>query len=111
MSMTVIAMAFAVGLLVWFALLALLITLRVMRGDIQASGMLLHDESDANVKPERVVAMAVFPAVIIGYAIAALHTDVAKAMHPSLPDVSETLIGLLTGSNGLYLAGKIARGS
>jgi len=108
--MTFVAHMFAVGLLVWFALLAVLIVMRVLNGDIFAAGMLLQNESDPGIAPERVLAMASFPAVIIGYAMVALHADVSTA-HPSLPDVPETLISLLTGGNAVYLAGKIARGN
>src|SRR5262249_18128077 len=110
-AMTVIAKLFAAGLLTWFAALAVLILLRVLRGEIIASGMLVHNENDANVAPERVVAMAVFPAVIIAYAMMALQTDVTNVANPSLPDVPATLISLLTGGNIMYLAGKIARGT
>jgi hypothetical protein len=105
------AKAFAAGLLIWFALLTMLITVRMLRGDINAGGMLSHDESDSDVKPESVVAMAIFPVVIIAYAVMALQTDVTAAAHPSLPEVPNTLINLLTGGNGLYLAGKLARGT
>ncbi|MEN3376058.1 MAG: hypothetical protein V7604_1413 [Hyphomicrobiales bacterium] len=108
--MTTIASLFAAGLLIWFALLTVLIVMRVLNGDIFAAGMLLQNESDSGVAPERVLAMASFPAVIIGYAMVALHADVSTA-HPSLPDVPETLINLLTGGNAVYLAGKIARGN
>jgi hypothetical protein len=108
--MTTIASLFATGLLVWFALLAVLIIMRVLNGDIFATGMLLQSESDSSVAPERVLVMASFPAVIVGYAMIALHADVSTA-HPSLPDVPETLISLLTGGNAVYLAGKVARGT
>jgi hypothetical protein len=52
----------------------------------------------------------VFPWVLGVYTLNALHADVSGATGPpSLPDVPEYLLSLLTGSNGLYLAGKIAR--
>jgi hypothetical protein len=108
--MTNVANLFAAGLLVWFALLAVLIVMRVLNGDIFVAGMLQQTESDSGVIPERVLAMMTFPAVIIAYAMMALHADVSSA-HPSLPDVPETLITLLTGGNAVYLAGKAARGS
>jgi hypothetical protein len=107
--MTTIANLFAAGLLVWFALLAVLIVMRVLNGDIFAAGMLQHDESDSGVAPERVLAMMTFSAAVIGYAMTALHADVSSAAHPKLPDVPETLINLLTGGNAVYLAGKAAR--
>ena len=103
-----IANWFATGLLFWFAALALLITIRALRGDIGVTGLLRHGKGDSGVAPERVVAMVAFPVIIVSYAITALHTDVSVPQ-PTLPDVSEKLVNLLIGSNGLYLAGKIAR--
>jgi hypothetical protein len=103
---------FATGLLAWLGLLLLLVTVRMLRGDIQTAGMLSHriDENGGKVAPERVVAMIAFPFVLGIYALDALHTNVTSgAGPPSLPDVPEYLLSLLTGSNGLYLAGKIAR--
>ncbi|MEJ2377566.1 MAG: hypothetical protein P8Y53_20035 [Pseudolabrys sp.] len=46
--------------------------------------------------------------MIVSYIFDALHADLSVA-HPSLPDISDQLVMLLTGGNGLYLAGKIAR--
>ena len=42
------------------------------------------------------------------YVIKALNVDVSVSA--SLPDIPQTLLVALTGSNSLYLAGKIARG-
>jgi hypothetical protein len=106
--MTTMTNLFAAGLLGWFALLAVLIVMRVLNGDIFAAGMLQHDESDAGVAPERVVAMMTFVAAVVGYATMALHAKVSST-HPSLPDVPETLVNVLTGGNAIYLAGKAAR--
>jgi hypothetical protein len=94
------------GLLTWFVLLALLIVGRVLRGEIGAAG-LLSDAAGSGVTPERVVAMAVFPTVVIMYTITALHVDVATAA--TLPEIPDAVVTLLAGSNSLYLAGKIAR--
>jgi hypothetical protein len=108
--MTTIANLFAAGLLVWFALLAILIVMRVLNGDIFAAGMLQQTESDSGVLPERILAMMTFAGVTIAYLMTALHAELSSA-HPSLPDVPETLISLLTGGNAVYLAGKAARGT
>ncbi len=102
------------GLLVWFGLLALLIAVRILRRDINVSGLLTQARGDQSVLPERALHMAVFPAVVAFYAYTALQVDVnavAEGVRPSLPDVPDYLLSLLTGSNSLYLAGKIARGS
>jgi hypothetical protein len=106
-----IAKVFAAGLLAWMILLVLLIAVRVLRGDIYAKGMLVPREGDPDVAPERVLAMAVFPVVIITYAYTALNMDLEAAGTLRLPDVPETLLTLLSGGNGIYLAGKIARKS
>jgi hypothetical protein len=106
------AKALAVGLLVWFALLMALVMVRVLRGDIRTAGFLSSTArpSDGSVDPERVLAMAVFPFIIVIYIPQALSTDImGVATRPSMPDVSDFFVTLLTGSNGLYLAGKIAR--
>jgi len=105
-----IAKCFAYGLLIWFALLAALIAVRILRGEISISGVLANDGNGAgvDVHPERALAVAVFPAILIYYVIQALHADLSGAI-PSLPDVPDFLVTLLTGSNSIYLAGKIAR--
>jgi hypothetical protein len=105
-----IAKVFEAGLLGWMALLILLIGVRILRGDIRADGLLLHREDDASVAPERALAMAIFPVVIISYAYTALNMNLEVPGPVRLPDVPESLLNLVLGSNGLYLAGKIARG-
>ena len=55
--------------------------------------------------------MAVFPVVLAYYVYTAISGDYANAMPPRLPDVPDYLLSLLTGTNSLYLAGKIARGT
>jgi hypothetical protein len=101
------------GLLAWFGLLTLLIAIRILRRDIDASGILTQ-RGAGQVLPERALHMAVFPAVIAYYLYTALHLDVtavAEGVRPSMPDVPEYLLTLLTGTNSLFLAGKIARGT
>ena len=100
------------GLLAWFGLLALLIAVRILRRDIDVSGLLTQNAGDQRVLPERALHIAVFPAVVAFYLYAALHVDVtavAEGARPSLPDVPEYLLTLLMGTNSLFLAGKIAR--
>ncbi len=113
--MTPIGKCLAFGLLAWFgAMLLARAHLRVLRDDIASSGMLVSDPSrDDSVDPERVAAAAIVPAVLAAYTIHALNTGIV--MTPtgsmSMPDLPENLVTLLTGGNGLYLAGKIARRS
>jgi hypothetical protein len=102
----------AAGLLVWLGLLALPVTVRMLRGDIRVTGFLSHslNANGGAVAPERVASMITFPLVIVLYTLDALHADVSGATgRPSLPEVPQYLLALLTGSNGLYLAGKISR--
>jgi preprotein translocase subunit SecY len=106
--MTLITRYLEVGLLIWFALFAAVVLSRMMRGDIPMHGLLQHSKGrDEPVAPERMLSMSVFPLVVISYVITAMHTD-ASVSH-SLPELSNNLLMLLTGGNGLYLAGKIAR--
>ena len=105
----------SIGLIIWFVLLAGLIAGRVLRGDIQTTGFLSTmrpgqggTPSQTQIAPERVLAVALFPMVIVSYIFNALHADMSVP-HPSLPDISDQMVMLLTGGNGLYLAGKIAR--
>ena len=102
------------GLLAWFGLLTLLISVRMLRRDIVVTGLLTQRSGDQSVLPERALHMAVFPVIIAYYLYTALHIDVtavAEGVRPSMPDVPEYLISLLTGTNSLFLAGKIARGT
>lgn len=105
----------AAGLLAWLGLVALLLLVRMRRRGIRVTGLLAHDPARAGeqVTPERLVAMVLGPAVLAGYAFTALTTDlgVSASGRPILPDLPEPLLTLLTGGNGLYLAGKITRGT
>jgi hypothetical protein len=99
------------GLLAWFGLLFALIGMRILRGDIIASGFLTNRANGQAVEPERALMMTIFPAVVLYYAYTALTDEVPMVNgRPSLPDIPQYLLMLLTGSNSLYLAGKIARG-
>ena len=99
------------GLLIWFGLLFGLIGMRILRGDIVASGLLSSRPRGQTVEPERALMVAVFPTVVLFYAYSALTTELPIVNgRPSLPDIPQILLMLLTGSNSIYLAGKIARG-
>lgn len=105
--MHVLIRLFETGLIVWFFFLAVLIAGRTLRGDIKTTGF-LRNEQATPVAPERAIHLSVFPVVILSYVFIALHTNV-HVEHPSLPDVPQDLLLLLTSGNGIYLAGKIAR--
>lgn len=107
--MQILVKLFTAGLLAWFGLLAMLIAMRALRGDIINIGF-LADKLGAGVAPERALMVAIFPAVVAAYAYSALTGEVPMINgRPSLPEVSPHLLALLTGSNSIYLAGKIAR--
>lgn len=97
------------GLLAWFALLFALIFVRMLQGKLRAEGILAGSSSRiGEVDPERAVLMAVFPFVLSYYVIQALNADVSGVTHPpTLPDIPPWLLVALTGSNSLYLAGKM----
>lgn len=103
---------FRFGFIAWFAALLLIIVLNILQGRMSVVGILSGDGQ--RIHPERVQALAVFLIVISAYlleglaAIEDMPVQVAKGLDPKMPDISETLLVLLTGSNGLYLAGKIA---
>lgn len=101
------------GLIGWFGVLLGVICLRMLQGRMRLSGM-LADHVGGGIDVERVQAMAVFCFVVSAYLLEGLH--MLENMPPpppegqrlSMPDISESLLVLLTGSNGVYLAGKIA---
>jgi hypothetical protein len=98
------------GLLAWMGLLVLLVGLRLLRRDIPTTGLLTSNVENEDIAPERVAALAIFPAVLVYYVIHALNSDLTVVNNrPVMPDIPENVLALLTGGNGLYLAGKIAR--
>jgi hypothetical protein len=106
-SIAVIAKLLAAGLLTWFALLLALIVVRALSNQIEVKGMLTHSDPSGPAQPERVLNMAVFPVVLMYFVLEALRADMS--VRASLPDIPEVLLVALTGSNSLYLAGKMAR--
>jgi hypothetical protein len=110
--MTPVVRLLEAGLLAWFGAFALLVIIRVLRDGMAPGGMLVSDPDKRSVDPERVVALAIVPAVLAFYTIPAMNTGLVKTSTGwSMPDLPEGLVSLLTGGNGLYLAGKIARRS
>ena len=105
--MTYIARLLETGLLLWLSLLVAIVIGRVLTGRIDVSGLLRHDEDDTGIAPERVVALLAIPVVLGSYVLNALHADMS--VNTTLPDLSQNSLLLLTGGNGFYLAGKIAR--
>jgi hypothetical protein len=111
---TILVKLFAMGLIAWLGALALLVAIRILDGRIDTRGMLVTDpKRTGDIDPERVVALTLIPAVLVFYTIHTLNTGIVTLPTGalSMPDLPEGLVALLTGGNGLFLAGKIARGS
>lgn len=104
---------FQFGLLSWFGLLLMVILLRLLQGRIPLTDLLSARPGGA-IDVERAQAFAVFLFVLAAYLIEGLQlletmpARVPGEPLPSMPDISDTLLVLLTGSNGIYLAKKIA---
>lgn len=112
--MDVLVNALQCGLLLWLALLAALVGGRILRGGATTRGFLTSrgDRAGTAIDPERVLTLAIFPTVVIGYVLTTLGSGAVMIEgRPSMPDLNENLIVLLTGGNSLYLAGKISRRS
>jgi hypothetical protein len=114
MTAEFVAQMLKVGLLAWLAGLMLIVVGRVLRGDISSRGVLAdhRDRAGSETTPARAIAMLVFPLVILFLVVQALNFDPSVippgATRPSFPDISDNLLLLLTGGNGLYLAGKMS---
>src|SRR5258708_312255 len=103
MTIAVVSKLLSAGLLMWFGLLLMMIAGRVTSGNIQTAGM-LTETAETGDTPERMLLMAVGPALLVMYALSALNTDILTTRR--LPDVPEAFTAILTGTNGLFLAGK-----
>jgi hypothetical protein len=113
MTAGLVAQVLKVGLCAWLALLMAIVIGRVLRGDISSRGLLANDASRAGSETTatRAIAMLVFPLVILFLIVPALNFDpaaVADGARPMFPDIPDNLVMLLTGGNGLYLAGKLS---
>jgi hypothetical protein len=99
----VTAQTFGWCLFAWIGALALVVAYRILSGEISLYGLLSAEGQ--RFDPERVQSFFVFIFVIGAYFVQALNND----QPTKLPDIPESLLALLAGSNGLFLAGKIAR--
>lgn len=113
MTPALIAQVLKTGLLVWMALLMAIVVGRMLRGDMSTRGLLAEDPQRAGTEtaPTRAIAMLVFPLVIFFLILEALNFDpstIAEGVRPTFPDISDNFVLLLTGGNGVYLAGKMS---
>ncbi len=105
------------GLIVWLFLLIGVVLLKALTGEIRLNGLFREQGSPGNAQdtpaylPSRVQSLIAFLLIIGGYALLVLDSGpVMNAENkPSLPDVPESLLAVLVGSNGLYLAGKLVK--
>ena len=85
---------------------------RLLRGSISLRGILAEHPAKAGSETyaPRAIAMLVFPLVIMMLILSALNfdpNDVVPGVRPSFPNIPDNLVILLTGGNGVYLAGKL----
>ncbi len=96
-------------LYVWLAAVAALVLFRMLQGKIHTDG-LLRSAPNAPIDPERLQMLAGAVAGAVFYASYAMQVA-AQSDTPitSLPDVPDTVLVLLSGSQFLYLGGKLGR--
>jgi hypothetical protein len=93
------------GLQLWLAALALILLLRLLRGEASITEMLMTHRG-GGFAPDRVQGLLISLFAVGTLIVQAFRPDAPQA---SLPDVPEAIVVLLAGGNGLYLAGKVAR--
>jgi hypothetical protein len=108
-----VAVVLKTGLIVWLVLLMAIVIGRVLTGRMSSRGLLAEDAAHAGseTSPTRAVSMLVFPLVVLLLVLDALQFDpslVLPGTRPSFPNISDNLVLLLTGGNGIYLAGKLS---
>ncbi|MEJ8572170.1 hypothetical protein [Microbaculum marinum] len=92
-------------LIAWMAALAAVVAMKLFSGRISLNGILAATPN-GGFDPTRVQSALIFLFIIGGYALQGLD---AVATRGPMPEIPETLLVLLTGSNGVYLTGKIVR--
>jgi hypothetical protein len=92
------------GLLLWLGLLAAFVLRGILTGAINTSG-LLSDERRGDIAPQRVALLLATLSYAAFYVTTALR---ASPNSGGLPDVPDSVLTVLLGTNGLYLTGKIA---
>ena len=112
MTAELVAQGLKAGLLFWLVMLMLIIIGRILRGDIRTRGALANDPDQAGTETTapRAISALVFPLVILFLIAEAMNFDpnvLGPNGRPAFPDISDNLIMLLTGGNGLYLADKM----
>jgi hypothetical protein len=97
----------------WLAVLAGLVTVKTLRGDINTNG-LLHSVQGGEPDPERVASVATTLAIAGYYVIQTLGTPLDDLYHADtrayfMPDLPGEMLALLGGSISVYVTGKFLR--
>ncbi len=110
-----IAKLFATALQIWLIVLFVTLAYRMLSGSTNVTGLLRTRNAGAGagagtgaVEAERVQLFIAFLLALVFYAKEAI-AQTQTGMATSLPEAPEELIAILTGSNALYLSGKIGR--
>jgi hypothetical protein len=106
--MEFIVQIFAFGMLAWLALLAASISVRSIRGDLLLGGMLAQNAGGPPT-PERMLGVVITVVIAVVYIKTALQIDLSGPGPLRLPELPEQFMNILLGTNGIFLAGKIAR--
>ena len=98
------------AVLPWLFLLFAVVLIRMLRGDINTTG-LLTTTPDGRLNPERVVLLAATIGALAGYALQTLSTEICDPTTGvcSMPEPPDSLLVLFAGANGIYLSGKLTR--
>ncbi len=97
------------GLIVWFALLAGAVALKMLQGEIRMDGI-FRPQPNAPMAPER-VAMFVASFGLVAFYFLQGMTPVCPADGGacSMPDLPEGFLTAFGGANAVYIAGKLMR--
>jgi hypothetical protein len=94
--------------LAWLAILAMISFYKLWKNGVRLTDMLRARSGGENLIGDRLQNFALFLFIVGSYVLSAVAIQL-DPVRPSMPDVSDTLLIVLTGSSGLYLAGKIYR--
>ena len=96
------------GFELWLAALAIIVVWQLLTNPERLNG-LLSARPDGFVEPERVQGLLVMASAAGAYLFEGVRALGATPLPPHLPEISQTWLTVLTGSQALYLAGKIGR--
>lgn len=113
MSTVELAVLLEFALLAWLGVLAAVVAVKILRGDVNTHGLLTTSQGGA-LDPERAALMVATLAVAGYYMIQTLGTPLADLYDEAvggyvLPDLPTELLVLIGGSQAGYLTGKFIR--